>query len=60
MGLMKANNNGRNLTPDRSRKVAADEWQLWTPDFGEEGQRRLKGASVLVTALRRRRRHGRL
>jgi molybdopterin/thiamine biosynthesis adenylyltransferase len=25
------------------------EWQLWTPDFGEEGQRRLKGASVLVS-----------
>jgi molybdopterin-synthase adenylyltransferase len=25
------------------------EWQMWTPDFGEEGQRRLKGASVLVS-----------
>ena len=25
------------------------EWQLWTPGFGEEGQRRLKGASVLVS-----------
>ncbi len=25
------------------------EWQIWTPDFGEEGQRRLKGAAVLVS-----------
>lgn len=25
------------------------QWQLWTPGFGEEGQRRLKGASVLVS-----------
>jgi molybdopterin-synthase adenylyltransferase len=27
------------------------EWQLWTPDFGEEGQRRLKGATVLVSRI---------
>src|SRR5688572_25065408 len=27
------------------------EWQLWVPDFGEEGQRRLKGASVLVSRI---------
>jgi molybdopterin-synthase adenylyltransferase len=25
------------------------EWQMWTPGFGEAGQLRLKGASVLVT-----------
>jgi len=25
------------------------EWQSWVPDFGEAGQRKLKGASVLVT-----------
>jgi molybdopterin/thiamine biosynthesis adenylyltransferase len=25
------------------------EWQMWTPGFGEAGQRRLKGASVLVS-----------
>jgi molybdopterin/thiamine biosynthesis adenylyltransferase len=25
------------------------QWQLWAPGFGEEGQRRLKGASVLVS-----------
>ncbi len=26
-------------------------WQLWTPGFGEEGQRRLKEASVLVSRV---------
>ena len=25
------------------------EWQMWVADFGEEGQRRLKGASVLIS-----------
>ena len=25
------------------------EWQMWIADFGEEGQRRLKGASVLIS-----------
>ena len=28
---------------------ATYEWQIWVPEFGEEGQRRLKNASVLVT-----------
>ena len=28
---------------------AAYEWQMWTPGFGEEGQRRLKASSVLVS-----------
>jgi molybdopterin/thiamine biosynthesis adenylyltransferase len=28
---------------------AVYEWQLWVPGFGEAGQQRLKGASVLVT-----------
>jgi molybdopterin/thiamine biosynthesis adenylyltransferase len=27
------------------------QWQLWVRDFGEEGQRRLKGASVLVSRI---------
>ena len=27
------------------------QWQLWVPGFGEEGQRRLKGASVLVSRV---------
>lgn len=25
------------------------EWQMWTPDFGAEGQAKLKGASVLIS-----------
>ena len=28
---------------------AVYEWQMWVPDFGEGGQRKLKGASVLVS-----------
>lgn len=27
------------------------EWQMWTPNVGEEGQRKLKAASVLVSRL---------
>ncbi len=27
------------------------EWQMWTPGFGEAGQRRLKGAAVLVSRV---------
>jgi molybdopterin-synthase adenylyltransferase len=27
------------------------EWQMWTPGFGEAGQERLKGASVLVSRV---------
>ena len=27
------------------------EWQMWVPGFGEEGQRRLKNASVLVSRV---------
>jgi molybdopterin/thiamine biosynthesis adenylyltransferase len=26
-------------------------WQMWVPDFGESGQRRLKGATVLVSRI---------
>jgi molybdopterin-synthase adenylyltransferase len=36
------------LTPDELRRY---EWQLSVRDFGEEGQRRLKGASVLVSRI---------
>ena len=25
------------------------EWQLWTPGFGEEGQQKLKAATVLIS-----------
>lgn len=27
------------------------EWQMWTPDLGEQGQRKLKSASVLVSRI---------
>ncbi len=31
------------------QEKAVYQWQMWVPEFGEEGQRRLKAASVLVT-----------
>ena len=36
------------LTPDER---AIYEWQMWIPGFGEEGQRKLKGASVLISRV---------
>ena len=36
------------LTPDER---AIYEWQMWIPGFGEEGQRRLKAASVLISRV---------
>lgn len=36
------------LTPDEQSRY---EWQLWTRDFGEMGQRRLKRATVLVSRI---------
>ena len=36
------------LTPDEG---AIYEWQMWVPGVGEEGQRKLKGASVLVSRV---------
>lgn len=35
--------------PLTDEERAIYEWQMWTPDFGEAGQERLKGASVLVS-----------
>ena len=35
--------------PLTDEERAVYEWQLWVPDFGEEGQEKLKGASVLVS-----------
>ena len=34
------------LTPEEKETY---QWQLWVPDFGEEGQVKLKNASVLVS-----------
>jgi molybdopterin/thiamine biosynthesis adenylyltransferase len=36
------------LTPDELLRY---QWQLWVRDFGEEGQRKLKAASVLVSRI---------
>jgi molybdopterin/thiamine biosynthesis adenylyltransferase len=30
---------------------ATYEWQMWVPDFGEEGQRKLKAASVMISRV---------
>ncbi len=30
---------------------ATYEWQMWVPGFGEEGQRRLRGSSVLISRV---------
>lgn len=35
--------------PLTDEERAVYEWQMWTPDFGEAGQERLKGAAVLVS-----------
>lgn len=40
---------GRQPLSDIDRAVY--EWQLWVPGFGEAGQERLKGASVLVSRV---------
>ena len=34
------------LTPEERERY---EWQLWTPGFGEEGQQKLKAATVLIS-----------
>jgi molybdopterin-synthase adenylyltransferase len=36
------------LTPEER---AIYEWQMWVPGFGEEGQRKLKGATVFVSRI---------
>ena len=37
--------------PLTDEERATYEWQTWVPDFGEEGQERLKGATVLVSRV---------
>ncbi len=39
------------LQPLTDAERARYEWQMWTPEIGEEGQRKLKSASVLVSRL---------
>ncbi len=37
------------MHPLTDEERAVYEWQMWSPGFGEDGQRRLKNASVLVS-----------
>ena len=41
------------ITPEplNDEERATYEWQSWVPDFGEQGQERLKGASVLISRV---------
>lgn len=38
-----------NPQPLTHHEKAVFEWQMWTPGFGEEGQERIKGATVMVS-----------
>lgn len=37
--------------PLSEEERATYEWQMWVPDFGEKGQEKLKGASVMVSRV---------
>ena len=39
------------FTPLSDEERAIYEWQMWLPDLGEEGQEKLKNASVLVSRV---------
>jgi molybdopterin/thiamine biosynthesis adenylyltransferase len=41
----------QDLPPLTDEERATYEWQMWVPDFGEEGQQRLKDATVLVSRI---------
>lgn len=40
-----------NSLPLTDEERAVYEWQIWVPEFGEAGQEKLKGASVLVSRV---------
>ena len=40
---------GRRMLTDEEKAVY--EWQIWVPEFGDEGQEKLKGASVLISRV---------
>jgi molybdopterin/thiamine biosynthesis adenylyltransferase len=49
---MSANGDASGLGPELTASDRARyEWQMWTPGVGEDGQRRLKGASVLISRV---------
>jgi molybdopterin/thiamine biosynthesis adenylyltransferase len=39
------------LPPLTDEERATYEWQMWVPGVGEEGQRKLKGASVFISRV---------
>lgn len=39
------------LLPLTDEERSIYEWQMWVPDFGEAGQRKLKSASVLISRI---------
>ncbi|MEQ1843640.1 MAG: ThiF family adenylyltransferase, partial [Verrucomicrobiales bacterium] len=40
-----------NLSDLTEEERAIYEWQMWVPGVGEEGQRKLKGASVFISRV---------
>jgi len=42
---------GGSSVPLSEEERATYEWQMWVPHFGEEGQRKLKAATVLVSRI---------
>ncbi|MGB1926994.1 MAG: HesA/MoeB/ThiF family protein, partial [Rubripirellula sp.] len=38
-------------TPLSDEERSIYEWQMWLPDLGEEGQEKLKNASVLISRV---------
>lgn len=39
------------LEPLTDEERATYQWQMWVPDFGEQGQQRLKAASVMISRV---------
>ena len=39
----------RQIQPLHEEEQKTYEWQMWVPDFGEEGQQKLKASSVLIS-----------
>ena len=42
---------GKQLPPLTDEERATYEWQMWVPGIGEEGQRKLKAATVLISRV---------
>lgn len=51
MSFQTQSNPDNSLPELTSEERSVYEWQMWVPDFGETGQRKLKGASVLISRV---------